>query len=153
LAKKSIQILIPLLIGLQQQGPISPEESITSLKNQGFEELDLINYLTMLTELKKKNLQALLSFLEKQNTPAKKDNVKRKSTKKIEEEHILLTEEEIFEIFKSDDTQLSRQFTVKDLKIMYRSIYNEDPRSNMKKSDLLNAIKNRIRIVSRGNSF
>jgi hypothetical protein len=143
-ALKNIHKFIRLILQVQKDKHDS-KDALNFLNHKGFTNEEITDNLKTIISIKKKDLLKMQSTLQNEDSSNKSE--------KLEEKVALYIVEEIFKIFEKDEVQIKKQFNVNDLKNMYRSIYKQEPRNSMKKDDLINSIKNRIRIISRANSF
>lgn len=142
LSNRNIENFINILLGFQNEQKFEEEKIINKFKELKFSEEDIEKYLILLNSIKKKNIEKLLKKLKNKDIKDEKEKVT-----------IIYSEDDILECFKNDDEYIIDKLKISDLKCMYISIYNQEPRKGMKKQDLINSIRNRIRIISRANGF
>lgn len=142
MSNRNIESFINVVLFFQNEQKFDEEKFINKCKELEFSEEDIEKYLILLNSVNKKNIAKLLKQLKYKDMKDEKEKV-----------NIIYSENDILECFKNDDEYIIDKFKISDLKYMYISIYNQEPRKGMKKQDLINSIRNRIRIISRANGF
>lgn len=127
---------------VENQSDKNESDIIGLLKEKKFTDKQILENLMLLNEIKKKKLTKLIASVNK-----KSDTLSKKT--KIYH----YTQGEILEAFKNDDEFLNKTYKVAELKVMYETIYNSEPRKEMKKQDLIESIRYRFRVLDRASHF
>lgn len=140
---EDIQSFINYLLSFQENDTCNMNIVVSKLKELGFKENEIKKNLTILKSLNKKYINNLLKEFN--------HNIEVKNIDK--KECIKYSREDIYIFFREEDEIIKEKFKINDLKSMYNTFYNQKPRANMKKQDLINAIRSIIRSESRSNAF
>lgn len=140
---EDIQSFINYLILFQKNDIHKMNIVINKFKELGFKENEIKKNLTVLKCLNKKYINNLLKEL---NHNTEVENIDKK-------EYTRFSREDIYIYFREEDEIIKEKFKINDLKSMYYTFYNQNPRVSMKKQDLINSIRGIIRSESRSNAF
>lgn len=139
-----LDILIDKINSISNNIVIDEKTNIETIY-QYIDKKDLLEFLSVLLKLKKNNINTIRKSIYPNN---KKVNISMKNSIKT------YSISEILNIFNSlSDEEIIQKYKLKELSIMYYTLYCEKPAKNKSKQEIISIIKNYIYISNRAKAF